>query len=444
MFTKDSLVLTTSGFRTFLDLYESGNDYYRVLADNRVNKRNTVSVSTGVVKCKDAMIYKITTSRGYSVRCTADQLFPSTVFAEETVMGKAVLMAKDLPAKEIGVGSNIQIFKYAYREKKHAYMPTKEEKVKIKDLIPESRSLTNILFYIMLFPERFIRVNRNKHQRELVLDTVLSAGYFNIDDLNGLRGFARSVSKFIEANELPRLSQLHYFGYKSHTGDTMFNLDFLQDILEEEFGWNIKDIYNIKNFHGFFMAGKTRSAALIRKAVYFTIISKGGSRQTVSMVHDNREFLAMIQLKLLQYGIVSTLYLGRLDSSYGKWRNGHAKGFLRSLRNRGLYLDNPSEYKVWYLQIEREHFDLFYDICDTIQEKASQYREYRFLKLAEDMMDKCVEWNTKAKTGQLVNRRNEEYWDHIVSIEREGVEETYRLVVPESHSLIVDGVVVHD
>lgn len=160
----------------------------------------------------------------------------------------------------------------------------------------------------------------------------------------------------------------------------------------------------------------------------------------------SEELAHQVQILLLQFGIVSKL--SRKENDYlGAWGIRITGNNARKFYDRiGFRLKRKQEKKHLLPEVSNGNIDVVPYLPErksTIpkSEKTNLYRYFNGKRKASyQTLTRIAEYAPEVQ--HLLEP--EFYWDEIVSIEDDGIQQCYDLVVPETHSYIANGIVSHN
>ncbi len=412
-FPGDSLLHTHYGYKRMIDCLDK--DELKIVADHRcvMNVQKSYN-ATGVIKTRDsADVYEVTTEKGYKIHCTKDHMFPTIRETMTDSSGKPVKSIKDIELKDLNIGDDIMIYKKT-QNKSYGF-----NNVSNKDT--NDNYLASVLGYILCRPDRFIR-RSNDGNVDLVMDTVKKRGEFSIKDVELLRPCATLLSNFINQNNLPKMKNLHYFSYKSHLGEIVYNLNWFKEYLDEK-GFDIINPYD--NIDILLSCSLQATLAWLRPFISFCGYSVGkGKHSKFRLMHESKKMLETIQMVLLDFGVMSSIGEAKPNEIY----NGVIKKGTVSYYNylKGKYEDRNKQFPT--LTIEPEHIDLFLEMINW----------------KDDMNYFCELTFARASNRANNLTRRDSYFDKLASVKYRSTEPVYCLSHPNGNHIVVNGIVTHN
>jgi hypothetical protein len=287
----------------------------------------------------------------------------------------------------------------------------------------EINSMATMISMIQIRPDRFLSMNESTGELELILDTVREKGWFNINDLNSFRPFGVAASEYINQNNLPMMKNLHYFGYKSHLGEIVYDLGWLKNGLRN---FDINDIYSDASFDSLYNCSHLTFRKILKFLIDSCFLARGVGKKTVfSMYHESDVLLKHIQVRLLDYGIMSSRTIKNGDYIGQSWDTGHLTSYKKYLKVKNL--GDLSKQKISLLSIDDSSLDKFVKLTTYANCEKSELRLLKSLRA-------CL------RAKNLYSRNV--FWDTVVSINKAEEGAVYGIINPSGWHVVLNGILV--
>lgn len=383
--TGDTEILTDSGYRKVIDLYNSEEDF-NVVVDNRAKDMDfaapgvSVQVSSKMFKTAEAAdVYKLSTAEGFEIRATEWHKFYVERDGEvvklqmnEIELGDKLLVQPSEGAFGYGEATDL-----AYLAGVIAADGTFSRSVGSSGNINAS-----------------LRIDLHQEKRKYASRIETAAA-------NVLSG--REDLKERQSTLTPTFSESAGADYIKMPSAPLAKLF-------KEYGFTAETKTQIPEF---VLRGNKETQIAYLDGLFSldgTVVS-GKENVSIQIASINREHLVNVQRILLNVGIYSRIYTSRSKASTVMMPDG--KGGVKE------YTQNP----LWTLRVtDRTSVDLFYPLVDWKDEVKNKYVTARE--------------NRSSKN----NYNTHKFRATVVSIDFDGVEDVYDVTVDNGHSLIFNGI----
>lgn len=240
------------------------------------------------------------------------------------------------------------------------------------------------------------------------------------------------MTRFVNELSMEKMKHLHWFGYKSHLGEIIYDLAWLDKYFQNDCGFDIYDIYNKSNFkylQGCSLITFKSILNFIIKSCFF--VMGIGKKSLYNFYHREESLLREIQLKLLEVGVMSSIMKMSPRIVDKAWKKTGVKSYWRFLiRKAGGKPGNlrtSNDLKV--LQINPAHLDKFIDLVTSLNDESSYTRKARVIRAYH--------------RGKNLTKRDS-YWDKIETIKKIGIGTAYNVVHSNGKHIVVNGIVCKD